>query len=49
VLGSLTHRIEFHLFSFFLINLTLSFDNSSAIKCDIYDFETILRDTLCIN
>ena len=42
-------RIEFHLVSFFLLNLTLSFDYSSAIKCDILDFETILRDTLLSN
>ena len=37
-----------NLVSFFLLNLTLSFDYSSAIKCDILDFETILRDTLFI-
>ena len=38
-------RIEFQLAPLFVLNLTLSLDNSSAVKWDFLDYDTILRDT----
>jgi hypothetical protein len=45
---SIMKIIEFYLVTHFLLNLTPILVNSSAIRCETFDFETIFFETLLI-